>query len=114
MTDLAPLEAYLMSSINTAGLPEEGREDYVAPRLEPLISRPTRGGKAHDTSGLPCVLVAEKLPVRNEKDRSPGSRERVRDKLRVAALASLQRRGAAGGDEHGVAEDGYRRVGRGG
>jgi len=29
MTDLAPMEADLMSSINMAGVPEEGREDYV-------------------------------------------------------------------------------------
>ena len=40
MTDLAPLEAYLMSSINTAGLPEEGREDYVRRVLSHLSPGP--------------------------------------------------------------------------
>jgi SAM-dependent methyltransferase len=40
LTDLAPLEAYLMSSINTASVPEEGREDYVRRVLSHLSPGP--------------------------------------------------------------------------
>jgi SAM-dependent methyltransferase len=40
LSDLAPLETYIKSSINTATVPEEGREDYVRRVLRHLSPGP--------------------------------------------------------------------------